>query len=83
MFNLNATAMDIWWIKNMLERGLQRYDVSIEDDGDKIYVYVYGYDNLSERHQYNIDSEIESICKDHGLCFDFQNGDPCCWTIED
>ena len=75
--------MDIWWIKDMLERGLRRYDVSIEDDGDKIFVYVYGYDNLSRRHKYNIDSEIRSICDAHGLCWDEQNGDPWCWTIED
>ena len=72
---------DIWTIKSMLSSGLRRYNPSIEDDGDRIYIYIYGYDEMSRRNQYNIDSEIEAICDARGLCWDVENGDPWCWTI--
>ena len=73
--------MEIPSIKYELRRELRRYNPRIEDDGDQIYLYIYGVDEMSRRHFNNINSGIESVCNIYGLDYEIENGDEWCWTI--
>ncbi len=71
-------------IKRSLQSGLQQFNPRVELSNGKVYLYVYGVDDMSKRQYRNLEAEIDAVCDSYGIYIaETYNGDEWCWVFDE